>query len=192
MLIPRRGQSPARGLAKNGNDPTNDESSGRTGTDFSEGGPIDLEEQPRDETWNRRADRGSGTLLRRDRYSPVSQDVERPPRGAEFPQVISGSLSQRQPRQHDISHTMKGGMDHYSPPPEDEDEPSKHISSTRYRASLTTVSYAFVFQGGEVYLHHVELGCVPMIFLRINVCIFSCFIIQFAFRMFHFEHHVTF
>ncbi|KAF8605562.1 hypothetical protein BDV93DRAFT_42698 [Ceratobasidium sp. AG-I] len=132
MLLPRRGQSPARGLVRNGNDATNDEPSGRTGTDYSDGGPIDIEEHPRDDGRNRHADRTAGApLLRRDRYSPVPQDVERPSRSAGFPQVLGDSISQRQPRQQEVPHAVRGGMDHYSPPPEDEDESHRHISRRR-------------------------------------------------------------
>ncbi|KAG9094482.1 hypothetical protein FRC06_010767 [Ceratobasidium sp. 370] len=130
MLIPRRGQSPARGLAKNGSDSTNDARNETASGDRSDGGPTEAVQKPRREVWDRRTGRDHSLppqLL--DHYSPEPEPEEPPSRNGKTPRDagavraprVAGS---RRSRPYEPQDTR--GMDHYSPPPEGDKGSMKH------------------------------------------------------------------
>ncbi|KAG9122735.1 hypothetical protein FRC07_000751 [Ceratobasidium sp. 392] len=132
MLIPRQGQSPARGLAKNGNDSSNDTRNEPTSAARSDGPRNEFVQKSRREVWDRRTGRESSPpsqLL--DHYSPEPESNERPSRNGRSARDtealraprVTGS---RRSRPYDESQD-RGGMDHYSPPPEGDEAPTKPI-----------------------------------------------------------------
>ncbi|KAG8719315.1 hypothetical protein FRC08_003146 [Ceratobasidium sp. 394] len=130
MLIPRRGQSPARGLAKNGSDSASDARNESTGGNRSDGGRTEAVQKPRREAWDRRGGREhSPPPQRLDHYSPEPEPEEPPSRngrvsrdtGALQAPRVAGSRRSRPYEPQEIR-----GMDHYSPPPEDDKPPMKH------------------------------------------------------------------
>ncbi|KAG8744317.1 hypothetical protein FRC10_010389 [Ceratobasidium sp. 414] len=131
MLIPRRGQSPARGLAKNGSDSTNDARNESAGGNRSDGGPTETAQKPRREVWDRRTGREPSPPPLLDHYSPEPEPKEPPPRngrtardpGALRAPRVTGS---RRSKPYEPQDTR--GMDHYSPPPEDDKPPTKHTT----------------------------------------------------------------
>jgi hypothetical protein len=128
MLLPRRGQSPARGLARNGNELMG-EWNEPSGTNRSDGERTDVQ-RPRREAWDRRTGREAGPpAVKLDHYSPEPEADEQPPRngkisrdaGALQAPRVAGS---RRSRNNDVAPVARG-MDHYSPPPEDDEAPPK-------------------------------------------------------------------
>ncbi|QRW10555.1 hypothetical protein RhiLY_09554 [Ceratobasidium sp. AG-Ba] len=131
MLLPRRGQSPARGLAKSGSD------SNETRTDSAGGNRPDntrseFVQKTRREAWDRRAGMNQTPPQQLDHYSPEPEVDEPPSRSGRTPRDneilqaprVTGS---RRSKQYDDAHEARG-IDHYSPPPENDKAPLKHAT----------------------------------------------------------------
>ncbi|KAG8788261.1 hypothetical protein FRC12_014750 [Ceratobasidium sp. 428] len=138
MLIPRRGQSPARGLAKNGNDSSNDARNEPNSAARSGGALTESVQKPQREAWDRLTARElSPSPQSLDHYSPepeLEEPSSRNGRTARDTELLRAPRVTGPRRSRPYVETQDRGMDHYSPPPEGDKVPARH---TMRRQSLS-------------------------------------------------------